>query len=381
MQAQAAWCLGSTINNNYDYQLWILEDFNDTTIDKSNFLFDPEFSFNASKTLTSSSITILDRLVNLFADYVDLSLNGTMETVPSDVDLLLRRVFFAISGAARGCVDVQTALQSPSSRFLTALFRVASSSLNDSISWELKRKVWAFLDDMLQERRYIRQELLEELSHMSGFQDSKDNNVHSVENGEKNSSSNNNENAIRSYQEQHRRRIEQAIDNLQLLGDSFVDWMWLEETMIKLHSLISPMTSKVDKSSIDLLAELTQDPTPWRGVVRSLFESVLSSLREILVAVNYPMASTGPSYQLLSILKSDIRRLNNQIATLSSSSSSSGSRFHGQSDVLGVVEKDDNDDNLTKESNEDILRYAKDILVIVHDIESSIQKADSRQSQ
>lgn len=68
-----------------------------------------------------------------------------------------KNVLYAISSAARGNVNVQEHLIESSSQEDSFLSRIESIVQHPSEhSFELVRKVWAFVSDMLQERKFVR---------------------------------------------------------------------------------------------------------------------------------------------------------------------------------------------------------------------------------
>jgi hypothetical protein len=184
-RAMAALAVGTAVKNSYDFQLWSLEKVYEegkkVEVDVTSLFKDP----NAPEVVRMS----LDELKGLLASNkksaIDLLVEVLWERASSVVlsprnfcnstnygydDSLLRRSLYAISAASRGNPDVQEALleMSPplnslaypvhNSSFMWALETLSSPCTVDSI--EVPRKVWAFIDDMLDEREYARVTLL-----------------------------------------------------------------------------------------------------------------------------------------------------------------------------------------------------------------------------
>ena len=113
----AAWVIGSAVKNSYDYQLWVLEDFDGQSC--------------------------LDRLLSAFKHDID----------NDDYNELLKKVFYTISSASRGNVDIGEALLAHPTRFLDRMLEIISSN---RYSLDIVRKIWTYAADMLEERHYIR---------------------------------------------------------------------------------------------------------------------------------------------------------------------------------------------------------------------------------
>eukprot|EP01041_Mallomonas_annulata_P010983 gene10983-22947_t len=128
LRMRAAWIMGTAVKNNYDYQLWFLESTNTTNTSNG-----------------SSNSTCVELLVAM--------LNSTHEDCK-------RKALYAISSAARGNTDIQQVLlQTP---FLQYIHYILSYDPN-FVSYEIRRKIWAFISDMLEESYYIRHDLIQEL--------------------------------------------------------------------------------------------------------------------------------------------------------------------------------------------------------------------------
>lgn len=129
------------MKNSYDYQLWVL---------------DPVIGVSALDIL----------LTNLKES------NGEQRPTPQTIDFQ-KRVLYAISSAARGNLDVQDRILSDKSggSFNAGLLSLLHAP---GTSVEVERKIWSFIEDMLQEMQYIRQELKEEVARLSGGSGSSD---------------------------------------------------------------------------------------------------------------------------------------------------------------------------------------------------------------
>lgn len=118
VRAGAAWAIGSAVKNSYDYQLWVLEEVEGSSC--------------------------LDLLLSALNSDSDKSLA---------YNELLKKVFYAISSASRGNVDVGEALLVHPMKFLDRMFVIASS---ERYSRGIVRKIWTYVADQLEERKYIR---------------------------------------------------------------------------------------------------------------------------------------------------------------------------------------------------------------------------------
>lgn len=153
IRALAALVIGTSIKNDYDFQLWTMGPISYTTRDGS-----------------IKSACALDRLLEM--------LQRASKPV-SEEDELQRRVLYGLAAAARGNPDVQSAL-------LSRNVKVALSDNNEeTIVQIVKRriqqhqslyfasnfqsyphillKMWQFVSDMVEERRYVKQDLLNEI--------------------------------------------------------------------------------------------------------------------------------------------------------------------------------------------------------------------------
>jgi hypothetical protein len=144
----AALAVGNVVKNEYDFQLWVIEEETGTS---------------------ASTPSVLSSLVHMLQTGTDQS---------------RRRALYAISSAARGNPDVQATLRDkiviPASDADAGVSISISTILDKSYlkgSAELKRKTLAFVADMLEEYFYIQQQiqnpegiLLEDADQISGTQ-------------------------------------------------------------------------------------------------------------------------------------------------------------------------------------------------------------------
>ena len=126
----AAWAVGTAVKNDYDYQLWTIENVTDPI----------------STTTTTTCIELLAAALSS-ADYNE----GNEE--------LQKKALYALSSASRGNVDVQGKLLDLDDSVLENLLAIV---VREEVSVELIRKVWSFIGDMLEERRYVKVEMVSE---------------------------------------------------------------------------------------------------------------------------------------------------------------------------------------------------------------------------
>jgi len=197
-----AWTIGTVVKNNYDYQLWLLEDV-ETVPSAGN-----------------RSANCLNMLVRCLSSET----NYTQETQ--------RRILYAISSGARGNADIQEALLATKvflvnsegddnvSSFLELFYELADRSQRDS-TVEISRKIWALVSDMLDERQYIRQELLQIVSG--------------------------------DLSESARASVDEEISTLSLLGDRFCASEWATLAKVQLDHFSRLTVTKEDIPSWNAL--------------------------------------------------------------------------------------------------------------------------------
>lgn len=146
----AAWSVGTAVKNSYDYQLWVLE------------------PVEASSVLNGVKITHRTNALQLLLDNLSESYDSPASEKHMTQGLIdfQKRTLYAISSAARGNLDVQEYIQKEQSgdTLSTGLIEL---TLAPETSVEVERKIWSFVEDMLQEVHYIRQELQEELARLT----------------------------------------------------------------------------------------------------------------------------------------------------------------------------------------------------------------------
>lgn len=139
VRSTAAWAVGTAIKNSYDYQLWTLEKVTDL--------------------VSGETTTCIELLLAMLSttDDTDDSDDGT---VPE----LLKKTLYALSAAMRGNVDVQGQVVAIVSRDdPSSLMRdLMDIAVPETAPTDLMRKVWSLVADMLEERRYIRIDMVAE---------------------------------------------------------------------------------------------------------------------------------------------------------------------------------------------------------------------------
>jgi len=133
IRSLTAWAIGTTIKNNYDYQLWVLE------------------AIPYYQTMNNSIVTCLDLLIRAFGTFDNRS--------NSDNNFeLYRRVLYALSAAVRGNIDVQDFLLN--NPFFMATMKEILLHHSTRMNNELERKIWTLVTDILEEVAYIKQQLV-----------------------------------------------------------------------------------------------------------------------------------------------------------------------------------------------------------------------------
>ena len=149
----AAWVIGTSIKNNYEFQLWVLQP------------------------VTPAGIIAIDLLVDILQ-----SSDGSMLSH----DALHRRSLYALTAAARGNVDVQQRIMhrgfvtSDSQPFVDTLMRninvlqshfylqksqVTSNADSEPDAYPHQLlKLWLFISDLIEERRFLIRDLVQEHS-------------------------------------------------------------------------------------------------------------------------------------------------------------------------------------------------------------------------
>jgi hypothetical protein len=177
IRSHTAWCIGTAVKNDYDYQLWIFEE-----------IHLPDSSPQSGIELLLENLEVS---VGFLTSPVGSDEGTNTETTQASVDLT-KRVLYALASCLRGNMDVQETLmaltrtldeqRSSSSDFPTLLFRLSShlldlsrsqpKVLSDQNHLAILRKVWSLVSDMMDELNYLREGLLSEMilsrQHESG---------------------------------------------------------------------------------------------------------------------------------------------------------------------------------------------------------------------
>lgn len=182
IQSEAIHCIGTAVKNDYDFQLWVLE--------------------NAGGNMEGQPVMhwLLSAL-NLHMEN-ELSAKLTDDQLRHEVDELQRRALYAISSATRGNLDVQAYMLQSAQNLNEKLKAFVKDNF---FSIALRRKAWHLVADLLDEMVYLRNDLKKEISIMKQNNDSRlpDD-------------------------------IDKVLENLRPLGATFisedVDWLLLAET-------------------------------------------------------------------------------------------------------------------------------------------------------
>jgi hypothetical protein len=152
IQALAALVIGTSIKNDYDFQLWTLETIT--------------YSARDGSTKTTCA---LDRLLEILQRAASVS----------EEDELQRRVLYGLAAAARGNPDVQNVLLSRNVKVASpdssgeTIVQIVNRKIQEHQSIyfasdlqsypHLLLKMWQFVSDMVEERRYVQKDLLSEI--------------------------------------------------------------------------------------------------------------------------------------------------------------------------------------------------------------------------
>ena len=217
VRAAAAWAVGTAVKNSYDYQLWVLErpsthptplrakpHQDDAAAAAAAVGVDGDAVPAPSTLSTDGDRSCLEHLVALLPSPTAAAARAGYSERPAAVpEELQRRALYALSASLRGNTDVQEAVmgitpatlgwvptdpaaeianeeEEAEAVFVTYLAHAAAdptyrranhTASSDSqaaaaaaaasvaVPPEVRRKVWAVVADMLQERAYVRQEL------------------------------------------------------------------------------------------------------------------------------------------------------------------------------------------------------------------------------
>jgi hypothetical protein len=150
----AALAIGNSIKNQYEFQVWVL--------DKEMVLVS-----SASDTVTETSEG--KSLKARSYQYYPSLLSSLLHLLETGSDQSRRSAMYAVSSAARGNLDVQAALRDNMAAVEPAAAAAAAAApvdisallllrLGDG-SAELRRKIYAFISDMLEEFYYIQEQI------------------------------------------------------------------------------------------------------------------------------------------------------------------------------------------------------------------------------
>lgn len=156
IRAAAAWAVGTAVKNNYDYQLWVLERFED-------------IQYNAMEV----EVTAQEGAIPVTVYYNTSTLLNLLAAVQEDSlgpDMTLKlKLLYALSAAVRGNPDVQQAvleadlpvpLLSTLRTQITMLLSGQDTVSDDGLKYVLKAS--SLLTDLVEERRYVHVELAKE---------------------------------------------------------------------------------------------------------------------------------------------------------------------------------------------------------------------------
>eukprot|EP01039_Chlorochromonas_danica_P011211 gene11209-12503_t len=157
--AAAAWAVGTTIKNSYDYQLWLAEEVEVLGTGEDGISNDSKTTTTAWKVLTE----LLHETIQTTHSPPSGDAASPMKEGQHDVAVVLqKRLLYALSAGCRGNVDIQS-LCLASSHCLTDLYTLLSAYPRKT-DGEVMRKVLAWIRDQLEEKEYIQQELLPALA-------------------------------------------------------------------------------------------------------------------------------------------------------------------------------------------------------------------------
>ena len=288
-RAYTAWAIGTAVKNDYDYQLWVLESIH-TVANNTN---------STSNLLVPYDQTVIYALISiLYDESLSLSSGGAATgtanpTGPANIDTtsdLVKKAIYAISAAARGNVDVQVVVSNIILPNNTSFIQTISSILQrnetkcHNSDLEINRKLWSLSADMLEERRYIRQELLLSLTDTDILHPTLYPTLSTTAQSE--------------------------IDALQLLGDQYCVPVYAQTTIQALHRLTSgpvytpllhillhPSTSSSPPPAApaaDFSSEVNaHTPMTNLPIYRATLEHVLIVLRELAVQCPHTLLSTS----------------------------------------------------------------------------------------
>jgi hypothetical protein len=145
----AALAIGNSVKNQYEFQLWILDKEPVAILDAA-----PEASEDKSNLARSKSSP---------HQYYPSLLSSLLRLLETGSDQSRRSALYAVSASARGNLDVQAALRDNLAAAMDPAASVDVSALLlqrlEDGSAELRRKIFAFISDMLEEQYYIQEQI------------------------------------------------------------------------------------------------------------------------------------------------------------------------------------------------------------------------------
>lgn len=145
----AALAIGNSVKNQYEFQLWVLDKERVATQDTVAEMSEDDRNLASSKASPYKY------------DYPTL-LSSLLRLLETGSDQSRRSALYAVSAAARGNLDVQAALRDHLVAADPVVDIDASALLLqrfDDGSAELRRKIFAFVSDMLEEQYYIQEKI------------------------------------------------------------------------------------------------------------------------------------------------------------------------------------------------------------------------------
>ena len=293
-RAYTAWVIGTAVKNDYDYQLWVLESMHNVANSTNST---NNISIPHDQMVIYALISILyDESLSLSSGGAATSTaNPTTTANLSTTSDLVKKAIYAISSAARGNADVQAVISNIILPNNTTFIQTISSILQrnetkgHNSDLEIYRKLWSLSADMLEERRYIRQELLLSLTDTDTLHPTL-------------------------YPSSTSTTAQSEIDALQLLGDQYCVPIYAQTTVQALHRLTSgpvytpllhtllhpssssplpppPPAPAADSTPSEVTSHLSMTIT--LPIYRATLEHVLIVLRELAVQCPHTLLSTA----------------------------------------------------------------------------------------
>ena len=170
VQSMASHCIGTAVKNDYDFQLWVLEEAGQAEGEREG---------NGQ----AGGRTVVNLLLSALHDTSQrlITTNDLSEVMQTHLDELLRRLLYALSASIRGNLDVQAAVSpSPPSdggdqvgseeRHPSFVNLLQACVEAPALSVGVKRKCWHMVSDLLDEMVYIRHDVVQEYAAMQQAQ-------------------------------------------------------------------------------------------------------------------------------------------------------------------------------------------------------------------